>query len=83
MKTIRKISAILLTALLCMPFFALSAYSASPYAISIGGNTGNAVTIPASGTIGAVITTGQNSVNKFNDYYRFRCAENFRDVVIS
>ena len=64
MKTIRKISVILLTALLCMPFFALSAYSASPYAISIGGNTGNAVTIPASGTIGAVITTGQNSVNK-------------------
>ena len=64
MKTIRKISAILLTALLCMPFFAVPAYAAAPTAISIGGNAGNAVTIPASGTVGAVITTGQNSVNK-------------------
>lgn len=64
MKTIRKISAILLTALLCVSFFAAPAFAASPSAISIGGNAGNAVTIPANGTIGAVITTGQNSVNK-------------------
>lgn len=47
-----------------MPFFAAPAYAASPYAITIGGNAGNAVTIPANGTVGAVITTGQNSVNK-------------------
>ena len=64
MKTIRKISAILLTALLCIPFFAAPAFAAAPSAITIGGNAGNAVTIPVSGTVGAVITTGQSSVNK-------------------
>ncbi|MBR3720028.1 MAG: S-layer homology domain-containing protein [Firmicutes bacterium] len=64
MFTIRKFTAILLTALLCVPFFAAPAYAASPYAITIDGNAGNAVTIPASGTIGAVVTTGQGSVNK-------------------
>ena len=64
MKTIRRISAILLTALLCMPFFACPANAASPYGITIAGNAGNAVTIPAGGSVGAIITTGQNSVNK-------------------
>ncbi len=64
MKTIRKITAILMTALLCVPFFAAPVFAASPSVISIGGNAGNAVMIPASGTVGAVITTGQNSVNK-------------------
>ena len=43
MRPIRKLSAIILTALLCMPFFAVPAYAA-PSAISIGGNAGNAVT---------------------------------------
>ena len=63
MRTIRRIAALFLTAVLFVPFFCIPAAGASSYEITIGGNAGNAVTIPASGTVGAVITTGQNSVN--------------------
>ena len=64
MKFDRKLFAILLCAVLLLPLCAQPAYAANSYPVSIGGNTGNAVTIPASGTVGAVITIGQNSVNK-------------------
>ena len=42
----------------------MQASGADHTSLTIAGNPGNAVTIPASGTIGAVVTTGQNSVNK-------------------
>ena len=64
MKRSGKITAFLLAVLLCVPFFCTPVSGASSTGIIIGGNAGNAVTIPASGTIGAVLTTGQGSVNK-------------------
>ena len=64
MNTKRRLFAVLLCAVLMIPLCAQPAYAADPYPISIGGNTGNAVTIPSNGTIGAVITIGQNSINK-------------------
>ncbi|MBO4880753.1 MAG: phosphodiester glycosidase family protein [Firmicutes bacterium] len=64
MNTKRRLFAVLLCAVLMLPLCAQPAYAADPYPISIGGNTGNAVTIPSNGTIGAVITIGQNSINK-------------------
>ncbi|MBR0210027.1 MAG: phosphodiester glycosidase family protein [Firmicutes bacterium] len=64
MKIYRRLFAILLCIALALPLCGQPSYAANSYAITIGGNAGNAVTIPASGTVGAVITTGQNSVNK-------------------
>lgn len=64
MKICRRLFAILLCIALALPLCGQPSYAANSYAITIGGNAGNAVTIPASGTVGAVITTGQNSVNK-------------------
>ena len=64
MKIYRRLFAILLCVALALPLCGQPSYAANSYAITIGGNAGNAVTIPASGTVGAVITTGQNSVNK-------------------
>ena len=64
MNTKRRLFAVLLCAVLMLPLCAQPAYAADPYPIAIGGNTGNAVTIPSNGTIGAVITIGQNSINK-------------------
>ena len=64
MKIYRSFFAILLCAALALPLCGQPSYAVNSYAITIGGNAGNAVTIPASGTIGAVVTTGQNSVNK-------------------
>ena len=60
----RKTAAILLCFVLLFPLCGRQAFAANSYTINIAGNAGNAVTIPASGTVGAVITTGQNSVNK-------------------
>ena len=64
MKIYRRLFAILLCIALALPLCGQPSYAANSYAITIGGNAGNVVTIPASGTVGAVITTGQNSVNK-------------------
>ena len=64
MKIERKLYAVLLCIALMLPFCGEPAYAANSYEITIGGSAGNAVTIPASGTIGAVITIGQDSVNK-------------------
>ncbi|MBR5642515.1 MAG: phosphodiester glycosidase family protein [Firmicutes bacterium] len=64
MKVYRRVFVALLCVLLAVPFAAVPVFAANSYPISIGGNNGNAVTIQANGTIGAVITTGQSSVNK-------------------
>ena len=64
MKTFRKLAAFLLCLALALPLCSGPAYAANTYPITIGGNTGNAVTIQANGQTGAVITVGQNSVNK-------------------
>ena len=64
MKTQRRLFAVLLCIALMLPLCGEPAYAANSYPITIGGNTGNAVTIQSNGTTGAVITTGQNSVNK-------------------
>ena len=64
MNTKRRLFAVLLCAVLMLPLCAQPAYAADSYPITIGGNNGNAVTIPSNGTIGAVITIGQNSINK-------------------
>ena len=64
MKLFRRSAALLLAMLLLIPASAVPAAALNAAAITIGGNPGNAVTIPASGTVGAVITVGQDSVNK-------------------
>ena len=64
MKTFRKLAAVLICLALVLPLCGGPAYAANSYPISIGGNAGNAVTIQSNGQTGAVITIGQNSVNK-------------------
>ena len=60
----KRIAAFLLALLILLPAFPARVYGANSYAITIEDNAGHAVTIPASGTVGAVLTTGQGSVNK-------------------
>ncbi len=64
MKRTRKLTALVLAALLMVCALPAGVFATSVQVISIGGAAGNAVVIPASGTIGAVVTAGQSSVNK-------------------